>query len=393
MSRARSTPPIADADPTPLSARLVPAAAEIAAADWDACAGPANPFAAHAFFTSLEDSGSATPRTGWAARHIVVDDAHGRPAAIMPAYVKSHSQGEYVFDHAWADAFERAGGRYYPKLQASVPFTPATGPRLLLRDADLAPVLPLAAETLARENGLSSVHATFLEPADLERFATAGWLIREDQQFHWQNAGYAGFDDFLSALASRKRKAIRKERAAALADGITVEHLTGAQLTEAHWDVFWRFYQDTGARKWGQPYLKRKFFSLIGERMGTRVLLMLARREPGNYIAGALNFIGADTLYGRYWGCSEDVPFLHFELCYYQAIDWAIAHGLARVEAGAQGSHKLARGYLPAITHSAHYIVDPGLRRAIADYLVRERAAVEAHAADLAQMGPFRHDD
>ena len=298
-----------------------------------------------------------------------------------------------MFDHAWADAFARAGGDYYPKLQISVPFTPATGPRLLTRDPDLAPALLLAAETLCRQNGLSSAHATFIEPDKLAPFQIAGWLIREDQQFHWHNDGYASFDDFLAALASRKRKDIRKERAAALEDGITVEHLTGADITEAHWDVFWRFYQDTGARKWGQPYLKRKFFSLVSERMGDRVLLMLARRGPGQYIAGALNFIGSDTLYGRYWGCSEEVPFLHFELCYYQAIDWAIAHDRRRVEAGAQGSHKLARGYLPTITWSAHFITNPGLRAAIANYLEHERAAVEAHVAELAEHGPFRCAD
>jgi len=390
---ARSAPPIPDADPVPITARLIAAASELSVADWDACAGADNPFTSHAFLTSVEDSGSATPRTGWAARHIVIDDACGRPAAILPAYLKSHSQGEYVFDHAWADAFERAGGSYYPKLQISVPFTPATGPRLLLRDPALAPALLLAAETLCRQNGLSSAHATFIEPDKLAPFQIAGWLMREDQQFHWEDAGYGDFTGFLGSLASRKRKDIRKEREAALADGITVEHLTGAAITEAHWDVFWRFYQDTGARKWGQPYLKRKFFSMIGERMGERTLLMLARREPGNYIAGALNFIGADTLYGRYWGCSEDVPFLHFELCYYQAIDWALANGRRRVEAGAQGSHKLARGYLPAITYSAHFIENPGLRAAIADYLERERAAVEAHAAELAAHAPFRHAD
>ncbi len=322
----------------------------------------------------------------------MIDGADDRPAAILPAYLKSHSQGEYVFDHAWANAFERAGGSYYPKLQISVPFTPATGPRLLLRDPAMAPALLLAAETLCRQNGLSSAHATFIEPDTLAPFEIAGWLIREDQQFHWENAGYADFEQFLGALASRKRKAIRKERAAALEDGVTIEHLTGADITEAHWDVFWHFYQDTGARKWGQPYLKRQFFSLVGERMGERTLLMLAKRG-GDYIAGALNFIGSETLYGRYWGCSEDVPFLHFELCYYQAIDWAIAHGRRRVEAGAQGSHKLARGYLPTITRSAHFIADAGLRRAIADYLDRERAAVVAHAAELAAMGPFRRED
>ena len=380
---------MADSDP-PVRARIVARATDIAPADWDACSGTANPFTSHAFISALEDSGSASPRTGWQPTHIVVDDADGRPTAILPAYLKSHSQGEYVFDHAWADAFHRAGGDYYPKLQASVPFTPATGPRLLLRDPALAPVLLLAAETLVRQNGLSSAHATFIDPAQLARFEIAGWLIRHDQQFHWENPGYASFDDFLAALASRKRKAIRKERA--IDPGVVIEELTGSAIEEKHWDAFWRFYQDTGSRKWGRPYLNRRFFSLLTERMAERVLLVLASRA-GKPIAGALNLIGGDALYGRYWGCSEDVPFLHFELCYYRAIDYAIAHKLARVEAGAQGEHKLARGYLPTTTYSAHFFANPGLRRAVADYLVMERKAVAAHGEALAEMGPFRRDE
>ncbi|MBC7506965.1 MAG: N-acetyltransferase, partial [Sandarakinorhabdus sp.] len=333
-------------------ARVLTAAADMPAAQWDACAGTDNPFTMHAFIAALEASGSATARTGWQPAHIVVDDAQGVPLGILPAYLKSHSQGEYVFDQGWADAWERAGGRYYPKLQCSVPFTPATGPRLLLRDATAAPALLAAAEALAVQNRLSSVHATFLTPGQQALFAAQGWLMRTGEQFHWSNEGYGDFGDFLAALSSRKRKAIRKEREAALADGLMVVHLTGAAITEAHWDAFWTFYQDTGQRKWGRPYLTRAFFSQVGAAMGDRVLLMLAMRGDVP-IAGALNFVGSDCLYGRYWGAREDVPFLHFELCYYQAIDWAIAHGLARVEAGAQGAHKLARGYRPVATVSA----------------------------------------
>ncbi len=377
--------------PQPITARVLGQARDVAAADWDACAGPGNPFVRHAFFTCLEDSGSAVPGTGWQPVHLVVDDDCGRPAAIMPNYLKSHSQGEYVFDHGWADAWARAGGRYYPKLQSCVPFTPATGPRLLLRDAALAPALLGAAEALTVQNKLSSAHATFIAPEQMAAFEAADWLIRIDQQFHWINNDYKTFADFLADLSSRKRKAIRKEREGALTDGIEVDLLTGTAIEERHWDAFWGFYQDTGSRKWGRPYLTRKFFSLLGERMADRVLLALARR--GNrIIAGALNLIGDDCLYGRYWGCREDVPFLHFELCYYQAIDWAIAHGLARVEAGAQGSHKLARGYRPTPTYSAHFIPDPGFRRAVADFLAAERAAVVDHIEALDEEGPFRKD-
>jgi predicted N-acyltransferase len=370
-------------------ARVLAAAADMPAAQWDACAGPDNPFTRHAFIHALEASGSAVARTGWQAAHIVVDDADGVPAGILPAYVKSHSQGEYVFDHGWGDAYERAGGRYYPKLQCAVPFTPATGPRLLLRDPVAAPVLIAAAQTLARQNQLSSVHATFLTPDQQALFADAGWLMRTGEQFHWSNDGYGDFGDFLGELASRKRKAIRKEREAALAAGLEIVHLTGSAITEAHWDAFWRFYQDTGQRKWGRPYLTRPFFSMVGETMGERVLLMLALRD-GRPIAGALNFIGGDCLYGRYWGATEDVPFLHFELCYYQAIEWAIAHGLARVEAGAQGAHKLARGYRPVATVSAHYIVDSGFRNAVADFVAREAQMVAADIEALDMATPFR---
>ena len=378
--------------PAEISARILKSANALTAAQWDACAGTGNPFLLHAFFTAVEDSRSACTDTGWQPVHLVIDGADGAPAAIMPNYLKSHSQGEYVFDHGWADAWHRAGGNYYPKLLAAVPFTPATGKRLLLRDPALAPALLAAAETLTRANQLSSAHANFISPEQVADFEAADWLIRTDQQFHWFNDGYTSFDDFLGRLSSRKRKTIRRERSEALANGITVEHLTGADLTEAHWDAFWVFYQDTGARKWGRPYLTRQFFSLLGERMADRVLLMLAKHE-GRYIAGALNLIGDDCLYGRYWGATVEVPFLHFELCYHQAIDWAITHGLARVEAGAQGAHKLARGYRPTPTYSAHYIPDPGFREAVARYLEAERRAVAAEIEALGEMAPFKRSD
>lgn len=372
---------------TEYAAHLRDGVAAFDAAAWDSCAGTANPFVSHAFLSILEESGSATPRAGWQPLPIAVE-ADGVLAGVAPAYAKSHSQGEYVFDHGWADAYQRAGGRYYPKLQLAVPFSPVPGPRLLLREPGAARALIAAVEAVTRQNGLSSAHATFVAPEQVPLFEAAGWLIRADSQFHWQNDGYQSFDAFLDALASRKRKAIRKERAAAVA-GLDIRHLSGAELTEPVWDAFWAFYQDTGARKWGRPYLTRRFFSLLGERLGERVLLILAYRD-GRPIAGALNLIGADTLYGRYWGALEEVPFLHFELCYYQAIDAAIARGLARVEAGAQGSHKLARGYVPVPTWSAHFIPDPGFRAAIADFLARERAAVAQEIAGLGELAPFR---
>ena len=371
-----------------VQARIADGVADIAAADWDACAGDGNPFVSHAFLSALEASGSVGPGTGWQPLPLVVDGADGRPAAIAPAYAKSHSQGEYVFDHAWADAWERAGGHYYPKLQVAAPFTPVPGPRLLLRDPAFAPALIGALEAVTENNDLSSAHATFLAPEQLPLFEAAGWLVREGTQFHWRNDGYASFDDFLAALSSRKRKTIRKERAAAQA-GLTIRRIAGADISPREWDAFWRFYQDTGSRKWGRPYLTRAFFDIIGETMADQIVLFLAERD-GVPVAGALNWQGADTLYGRYWGCTEDVPFLHFELCYYQAIELAIERGLATVEAGAQGEHKLARGYAPVPTWSAHYIPDANFRRAVADYLVRERAGVEADQTALSEFTPFR---
>jgi predicted N-acyltransferase len=369
-------------------ARIGNGVAAFDAVGWDACAGSANPFVSHAFLSILEESGSAISRTGWQPLPIAVEGAVGALAAVAPAYAKSHSQGEYVFDHAWADAYGRAGGHYYPKLQIAVPFTPVPGPRLLLRDESAAPHLIAAIEAVTVQNNLSSAHATFVSPDQVPLFEAANWLIRTDSQFHWQNHGYGSFDEFLAALSSRKRKTIRREREEAVR-GMEIRHLTGGDLTEAAWDAFWEFYQDTGSRKWGRPYLARAFFSLLGERMADKVLLVLAYRG-GRPIAGALNLIGADTLYGRYWGAVEEIPFLHFELCYYQAIDAAIARGLKTVEAGAQGSHKLARGYVPVPTFSAHYIPDPGFRAAIADYLERERLAVAREIEFLGEMAPFR---
>ena len=369
-------------------ARMREGVASFSKEEWDACAGSDNPFVSHDFLASLEESGSAISRTGWQPVPLSIDGPDGRPAAILPAYAKSHSQGEYVFDHGWADAWHRAGGQYYPKLQISVPFSPVPGPRLLLRDKALAAPLIAATETLVRDNDLSSAHATFVEEGQVPLFEAADWLIRTDRQFHWHNRGYASFDDFLGALSSRKRKSIRKERAAAV-EGLEVVQLNGAAIREEHWDAFWRFYQDTSNRKWGRPYLSRQFFALLGERMSDRVLLIMAFRD-GKPIAGALNLIGSDALYGRNWGALEDVPFLHFELCYYQAIDAAIARGLQRVEAGAQGEHKLARGYEPVTTWSAHFIPNPGFRRAVADYLEREREAIAHNIEALGEFTPFK---
>jgi uncharacterized protein len=375
-----------------IEARIARSVGDLPAAEWNALAG-GNPFLRHEFLTALEDSGSVGSHgkdggTGWSPAPIVITGADGALVAALPAYLKGHSQGEYVFDHAWADAWHRAGGAYYPKLQIAAPFTPATGPRLLLADPALALPLLRAAEQLCAANGLSSAHATFIEVAQVPVFEAAGWLLRSDIQFHWTNRGFACFDDFLATLSSRKRKEIRKERAAAQ-HGVTIRHLTGAELRHEHWDAFWQFYQDTGARKWGTPYLTRAAFTLLGERMADKILLVLAEVD-GQPIAGALNFIGQDALYGRYWGALADKPFLHFELCYYQAIDAAIRLGLSRVEAGAQGGHKLARGYEPVQTWSAHHIVHPGLREAVAEFLERERAGVAAEQLFLAQRAPFR---
>ncbi|WP_114522351.1 GNAT family N-acetyltransferase [Altererythrobacter sp. ZODW24] len=357
-------------------------------AEWDALAGADNPFMSYAFLTALEESGSVGPGTGWSPAPIVIEGLEGKLVGALPAYAKGHSQGEYVFDHAWADAWERAGGSYYPKLQIAAPFTPATGPRLLVSDDKYAVPLLRAAEQLCTQHGFSSAHATFIEPDQLEMFERAGWLARSDIQFHWTNRGYADFEDFLGALASRKRKAVRKERAAAQ-DGVRIERLTGEAILPEHWDAFWEFYQDTGARKWGTPYLTRAAFDLLSAKMGEQLMLILAFMDD-EPIAGALNFIGGTALYGRYWGCSVDKPFLHFEICYYQAIDAAIELGLQRVEAGAQGGHKLARGYEPVQTWSAHYIPDPGFRSAVADFLVQERRGIKDHALQLGVHTPFK---
>ncbi len=379
---------------------LVPSIAALDAEQWDACANsdPAtyNPFVSHAFLKALEESRAVGRASGWMPRHLVIEDESGAISAAAPAYVKSHSQGEYVFDHGWADAYAQAGGRYYPKLQIAVPFTPVPGPRLLVKPGPKAcadeQLLAAAAIEVVRQGGLSSAHLTFLSKDVAARLSALGFLTRIGQQFHWENQGYSSFDDFLATLASRKRKAVKKERQAALASGIEIEHVAGRGIGEAHWDAMFAFYMDTGNRKWGRPYLNRTFFSLLGQSMPERCLLVFAKRH-GRYIAGALNLIGGDCLYGRYWGAIEQHPALHFEVCYYQAIDYAIAHKLPRVEAGAQGEHKLARGYLPVETYSAHWIADPSLRRAVERFLNQEREAVAQFNADLTEMGPYRKDE
>lgn len=366
---------------------------EIGKEAWDGCAGTANPTIGFDFLDALEESGCASPRTGWAPHHLAIEDDDGKIGAVMPLYLKSHSQGEYVFDWSWADAYERAGGAYYPKLQCASPFTPVTGPRLLVRpDIDKAEgrlKLLGGALTVCERLGASGLHITFPVAEDWRFFSDSGLLPRQDKQFHWLNQNYQTFDDFLAALSSGRRKTIRRERREAQA-GLEILALSGPDLTEEHWDAFFAFYMDTGGRKWGSPYLNRRFFSLIHERMADRLLLVLARRE-GRWIAGALNIIGDDALYGRNWGCLEDVPFLHFELCYYQAIEQAILRGLKRVEAGAQGQHKIARGYLPTPVYSAHWIADERLREPVAHYLDQERAAVRNEMAWLEEeYSPFR---
>jgi uncharacterized protein len=431
MNQSRSEPrEDRSGDAEPLQVGVANAIGEVNAAAWDACANPTaaaahdptpaaamapcpgsrqdscqnqaadqdrafNPFLSHSFLSALEASKSVGARAGWQVRHVLVKTADGTLIAAAPCYLKSHSRGEYVFDYGWAEAYAHAGGSYYPKLQVAVPFTPATGRRLLVRPGEQAQAAQRALVAglleLCRLDEASSVHVTFATEPEYRFLGELGFLQRMDQQFHWENAGYASFDDFLAALSSRKRKTVRRERSEALANGITVHWLTGADLTESVWDAFFAFYMETGSRKWGRPYLTRPFFSLIGESMRERILLVMAKRA-GRWIAGAINFIGSHTLFGRHWGALEHHPFLHFELCYYQAIDYAIAHKLARVEAGAQGEHKIARGYMPATTYSAHYIADPALRRAIADYLSRERAYVTAAGAELASTGPFRKD-
>jgi hypothetical protein len=408
-------------DSSEIVLEAVPSVSHIPAEDWDACANPFpdsgglarldslasldttgvfcaaskpsyNPFVSHAFFSALETSGSACVRTGWGPRHLIAR-LDGAIVGIVPCYLKSHSQGEYVFDRGWADAYERAGGRYYPKLQASVPFTPATGPRLLIRDGvdpdRVGAALASGLMALCGISKASSVHVTFAREAEWKLLAAHGFLQRNDQQFHWHNQGYGCFDDFLGSLNSRHRKAIKRERREAVASGLTIHALTGSYITEDAWDAFFDFYMETGSRKWGRPYLTRAFFSLVGESMPEDVLLIMAKRG-GRWIAGAINFIGSDTLFGRNWGAIEHHPFLHFEVCYYQAIEFAIKRGLKTVEAGAQGEHKIARGYLPQTTYSAHYIADPDLRRAISDYLRHERAFVAEASRELTEAGPFR---
>jgi predicted N-acyltransferase len=368
--------------------------AEIDAADWNACAGEGNPFVSHAFLSTMEDSGSASARTGWLPQHAVLRTEDQQVVAIAPMYAKSHSYGEYVFDHGWANALERAGKPYYPKLQAAVPFSPVPGPRLLRRPANGVPVATVAnaLEQACDSLGLSSVHVAFCTEAEWDGLGEAGWLRRIGMQFHWENEGYASFDDFLGALSSRKRKVLRRERRDANAAGLTFHALSGPDITERHWDAFYRFYQSTVDRKWGSAYLTRSFFSMLGERLGHRVVLMYAE-NAGKPVAGALNLAGDEALYGRNWGCRGDWPFLHFELCYYRAIDWAIEHGLKRVEAGAQGRHKIQRGYLPKPTYSAHWIAHAGLRRAVANFLVEERMGIQQEMDALAEESPFRKGD
>ena len=422
---------------TELHISVVNGLGEVSAAEWDACANPTpdsthnhsliaptvhaqceqacqtitadrksdqvidyNPFVSHDFLSALEASNSVGSRTGWQAQHVLARTPDGTLVAAAPCYLKSHSRGEYVFDGGWAEAYERAGGSYYPKLQVAVPFTPATGRRLLVRAGPQTDATHANAVRRALARGLielcglagaSGVHVTFATEPEFRLLGELGYLQRTDQQFHWENPGFSSFDEFLAALTARKRKTIRRERHDALQNGISVHWLSGSDLTEAAWDAFFAFYMETGSRKWGRPYLTRPFYSLVGEKMRDRIVLVMAKRA-GRWIAGAINFVGSHTLFGRHWGAIEHHPFLHFELCYYQAIDYAIAHNLPRVEAGAQGEHKISRGYVPTTTYSAHYIADLSLRRAVADYLVRERAYVAAAGAELAMLAPFRKD-
>ena len=380
----------------PVEAHVLSSITQVDAAAWDRCAGQDNPFVRHAFLAVLEESGSSTTETGWHPRHIVLKTPQGDVLGAVPMYLKNHSYGEYVFDHGWADAFERAGGRYYPKLQVSVPFTPVTGPRLLAPPGPGAEAVRTALLStcvgICDQIGVSSVHITFPTEDEFDLMGDAGLLQRTGIQFHWLNEGYESFDDFLASLASRKRKQIRKERQAVADAGLTITDLAGSEIEERHWDAFFDFYQATGSRKWGVPYLTREFFSLLGERMADAVVLIMVERE-GRPIAGALNLAGSDALYGRNWGCVEEHRFLHFEACYYRAIDYAIAHGLKRVEAGAQGPHKLARGYLPVPTYSAHWVANEGLRDAVAHYLDHETREIDREISVLERHGPFRQSD
>jgi predicted N-acyltransferase len=375
--------------PSKFELSLFPKIAEIGQAAWDECAGDDNPFISYAFLSALEDSGSVGPRSGWHPRYAVLRDEAGGIAAVAPAYAKTNSYGEYVFDHAWANAMERAGGSYYPKLQIAVPFSPVPGPRFLTKPGMDAATLGAALIEAAKQLGCSSVHATFCTADEWAALGEAGWLQRMGTQFHWDNHGYASFDDFLAALSSRKRKAIKRERRDAAAGGLIFKALTGADLTPKIWDDFYKFYLSTVDRKWGGAYLTRKFFDLIGKRMAEKIVLMIAERD-GTPIAGALNLRGRDALYGRNWGSIEDVPFLHFELCYYQAIDYAIAHNLTRVEAGAQGEHKIQRGYTPKPTFSVHWIENPSLSRAISNFLDSERPAMLETMAAMEADSPYK---
>jgi len=379
-----------------ISVTVLPGLHRVAAAEWDACAGADNPFVSHAFLAALEDSGSVGPGTGWRPQHLLIHGPDGRPLAVAPLYVKSHSYGEYVFDWSWASAYEDAGGRYYPKLQGAVPFTPVTGPRLLVRpdasdpDASRRALLTAMVDLAARAD-LSSVHVTFPTAAEADLGEDLGFLRRQGQQYHWENPGYRDFQDFLDTLASRKRKTIRKERDKANSQGVTLRLLTGDDLRPCHWEAFYAFYLSTADRKWGQPYLTRDFFFRLGETLADRVLLILGEDQAsGRPVCGALNLIGRDTLYGRTWGALDDFRYLHFEACYYRAMDFAIARGLRWVEAGAQGEHKIQRGYLPRATHSLHWIADPGFRRAVARFLEQERAMVSEDMAALTAFGPYR---
>ena len=375
-----------------ITVKVVANMSEVDADGWDACAGGRNPFVSHAFLNALEESGSVTARTGWQPQHLVVEDENGDVAACAPLYLKSHSYGEYVFDWGWADAWERAGGSYYPKLQSAVPFTPATGPRLLIRKGapdKLHDILLSAMVQLARQHEVSSLHVTFPPKEQWDRMGAAGFLKRTGKQFHWENRGYESFDDFLGRLASRKRKAIRKERREVEDQGVKLRALGGGEITPGHWDAFYHFYIDTIDRKWGRPYLNREFFAILGETL-SELAVMVVGEEDGDLICGALNLKGEDTLYGRNWGCTKDVKFLHFEACYYQAIDYAIKHGLRWVEAGAQGPHKIQRGYLPREIYSAHYIDDPRFASAVRDFVEREAREVEYEIAGLMQYSPYR---
>ena len=375
-----------------ITVKVVANISEVDADGWDACAGGLNPFVSHAFLNALEESGSVTARSGWQPQHLVVEDGNGDVAACAPLYLKSHSYGEYVFDWGWADAWERAGGSYYPKLQSAVPFTPATGPRLLIREDapdKLHDILLSAMVQLAREHNVSSLHITFPPKEQWDRMGAAGFLKRTGKQFHWENRGYESFDDFLGQLASRKRKAIRKERREVQDQGVQLRTLGGGEITADHWDAFYHFYIDTIDRKWGRPYLNREFFAILGETL-SELAVMVVGEEDGDLICGALNLKGEDTLYGRNWGCSKDIKFLHFEACYYQAIDYAIEHGLRWVEAGAQGPHKIQRGYLPREIYSAHYIDDPKFASAVKDFVEREAREVEYEIAGLMQYSPYR---